>query len=140
MDSIKKELDARRNKVKEEFENRMQEAERKAEYYRKRIDAHKKERDAKIDKIEKNLGKKAAAMLKKRLGEKDYRRLHEWLLKKKKEKIEKTRQEVQPTEDEDYQTQLAQMNETDPRELALYYLNNRGTLNEALKREEGIDV
>lgn len=39
--------------MKKEFENRIQEAERKAEYYRKRIDANEKKRDAKIAQIEK---------------------------------------------------------------------------------------
>lgn len=137
---FKKELDDRRNIVKKEFEIRIQEAERKAEYYRKRIDANKKKRDAKIAKIEKNLGKRAATTLKKRLGEKDYRRLHEWLLKKKKEEIDRAHARVQPTENEDYQRQLVQLDEMDTRDLVLYYFNNRSTLEEELKRETGMDV
>jgi hypothetical protein len=137
---IKKELDARRNRVKKEFENRIQESEKKAEYYRKRIDAHKKKRDAKIAKIEKSLSKRIDATLKKSLGEKDYRRLHEWLLKKKKEEIDRACARAQPTENENYQKQLVQLDEMDPRDLVLFYFNNRSSLEEELKRDTGINV
>ena len=137
---IKKELDSRRNRVKKEFETRIQESEKKAEYYKNRIDVHKKKRDAKIAQIEKNLGKRAVATLKNRLGEKDYRRLNEWLLKKKKEDIERASARVQPVGNEDYERQLVQLDEMDPRDLVLYYFNNRSTLEEELKRDTGIEV
>jgi hypothetical protein len=137
---IKKELDAKRNRVKKEFENRIQESEEKAEFFRKRIDALKKKRDAEIAKIEKNIGERADAALKKRLGEKYYGRLHEWLLKKKKEEIDRARVRVQLTENEDYPRQLVQLDEMDPRDLVLFYFKNKNRLEEELKRDTGIDV
>jgi aromatic ring-cleaving dioxygenase len=137
---IKKELDAGRNRVKKEFESRIKESEEKAEFFRKRIAAHKKKRDAKIATIEKNIGERADAALKKSLGEKDYRRLHEWLLKKKKEEMDTVRTRVQPTENEDYQRQLVQLDEMDPRDLVLFYFHNKNTLEKELKRDTGIDI
>jgi len=135
---IKKELDARRNKVKEEFQRRIGDAERKTEDYRKRIDAEKKKRDAKIAKIEESFGRRAAATLKKRLGKEDFKRLQEWLLKKKEEEIRKL--EAQRTKNEESQRHLAELKETNNEDFMIYYFKSRSNLEEELKEDIGLDV
>lgn len=141
---IRKELDARRSRVKEEFENKIQEAQEKAEQYRKRVDAHKKKRDAKIARIEKDFGMRADTALKKLLGKEDYMRLHEWLLKKKKEETRKLDEKNQPTEKEDYERQTleqtAQSRETAPEDLVLYYYKNKDRLAKELEKDIGLAV
>jgi hypothetical protein len=138
---IKEELDARRNRIKEEYEIRIREAERKAEYHKGRIDAERKRRDAKIAKIEEDLGRRATAILQKRLGKEKYKRLEEWLLKKKKEEMRRLEISIQPTENEDYQRQLAELKETSPgaRLLNLYF-NNRKKFEAELRMDTGLEI
>jgi hypothetical protein len=141
LDHIKKELEARRSRVKKEFENRIREAEKKREQYRERIEAQKKKRDAKIAKIEESFGKRVDATLKKHLGEEKYKRLQEWLLKKKQEEIRKLQEKVSTTGNEDYQRRLAQLNETDPRNLLLTdYFSNKKKLLDELERDTGLEI
>lgn len=141
LDHIKKELEARRSRVKKEFENRIREADKKREQYRERIEAQKKKRDAKIAKIEESFGKRVDATLKKSLGEEKYKRLQEWLLKKKQEEIRQLQEKIQTTGNEDYQRQLAQLNETDPKNLLLAdYFSNRKKLLEELERDTGLEI
>jgi hypothetical protein len=138
LDHIKKELEARRSKVKREFENRIREAEKKAKQYKERVEAQKKTRDAKIAKIEENFSKRADATLKKRLGEEKYKRLQEWLLKKKQEEIQKLQVKISTTGNEDYQRQLAQLEETDPKNLVLSdYFSNKKKFLEEMERDVG---
>lgn len=138
---IKKELDARRRRVKEEFEGRIGEAQRKAEFHRMRIKAERKRRDAKIAKIEEDFGRRAAAALEKRLGREKYRQLEEWLLRKKKEEIRRLETSIRPTENEDYQRQLAELKDTSSvsRLLTLYF-NNKNKFEEELRRDTGLEV
>jgi hypothetical protein len=141
LDHIKKELEARRSRVKKEFENRIREAEKKREQYRERIEAQKKKRDAKIAEIEESFGKRVDATLKKRLGEEKYKRLQEWLLKKKQEEIRKLQEKTSTVGNEDYQRQLAQLNETDPKNLLLAdYFSNKKKLLEELERDTGLEI
>jgi hypothetical protein len=142
LDHIKKELEARRSRVKKEFENRIREVEKKAEQYRQRIEAQKKKRDAKIAKIEENFSRRADATLKKHLGEEKYKRLQEWLLKKKQEEIRKLQEKSSTTGNEDYQRQLAQLNETDPKNLVLteYFNLNKKKFSEEMERDIGFTI
>jgi hypothetical protein len=139
LDQIKKELEARRSRVKKEFENRIRETEKKAEQHRERIEAQKKKRDAKIAKIEESFGKRVDAALKKHLGEEKYKRLQEWLLKKKQEEIRKLQEKIPSTRNEDYQRQLEQLNETDPKNLLLtaYFTDTKKFLGE-MERDVGL--
>jgi hypothetical protein len=101
------------------------------------MEAQKKKRDAKIAKIEETFGKRADAILKKRLGEEKYKRLQEWLLKKKQEEIRKLQEKFQTTENEDYNRRLKQLNETDTRSLFLaYYYKNRREFEKKIEREK----
>jgi hypothetical protein len=142
LDQIKKDLEARRSRVKKEFENRIREAEKKVEQHRKSVEAHKKKRDAKIAEIEENFSKRVDATLKKRLGEEKYKRLQEWLLKKKQEEIRKLQGKISTTGNEDYQRQLAQLNETDPKTLVLteYFNRNKKKFSEEMERDIGFTI
>ena len=139
LDNIKKELEQRRSRVKREFEGRIGEAQEKAEQYRKRIEAEKKKRDAKIAKIEENLGKRADAALRKRLGEDKYKRLQEWLVKKKQEEMRKLQEKFSSTGNEDYKNQLKEMNDTDPKYLMLTKYVYDKQLYDEMKRDVGFN-
>jgi hypothetical protein len=141
LDHIKKELEARRSRVKNEFENRIREAEKKAEQYRERIEAQKRKRDAKIAEVEENFSKRADATLKELLGEEKYKRLQEWLSKKKQEEIQKLQEKISTTGKEDYKRQLAQLNETDPKNLVLgHYFDNRKKFYKEMERDIGLKI
>jgi hypothetical protein len=135
---LKKGLDERRNKIKEEFERKVEEAKKKTEDHKKIIDAEKKKRDAKIAKIEESFGKKANATLKKRLGKEDFKRLQEWLLKKREEEIRKL--EAVRTKNEESQRQLAELKETDSEDFMIYYFKSKSNLEQELKEDIGLDV
>jgi hypothetical protein len=137
---IKKELDERRNRVKRDFKERIREAERKAEVHRRRIDVERKRRDVKIAKIEEDLGRRAAAILEKRLGKEKYKRLEQWLLKKK-EEMRRREVAIQPTESEDYQRQLAELKETSPSAILLnLYFNDKNRFEKELRRDTGLEL
>jgi hypothetical protein len=141
---IKKELDMKRARIKEEFERKMQEFDKNVEQRREKINAYKNKRVSDIARIEKSVNMTATATLKKLLGEEDYGRLQQWLLEKRKKELHGLGKEIRPTEDEDYSEQLARLPEkTDPREnLCIYYLDryNDYQFRGDLKRDTGIEL
>jgi hypothetical protein len=91
--------------------------------------------------IEQSFDKTAAATLKKRLGEEHYRRLRQWLLEKRKEELQGLGNKILPTEDENYDSQLAKSQDTDPRSrLWTYYLDNKKKCSEEFERETGMEL
>ncbi|HVP40385.1 MAG TPA: hypothetical protein VMS95_00320 [Candidatus Krumholzibacteriaceae bacterium] len=141
IDQIKKELDMKRAEIKKDFERRIQEFEKNAEQHREKINAHKKKRDRDIARVEQSFDKTAAATLKKRLGEEHYRRLRQWLLEKRKKELQGFRNKTQPTEDEDYDRQLAKSQDTNPKSrIWTYYFDNKKKCSEEFERDTGIEL
>ncbi len=135
---IKEELDMRRARIKMDFERRKQEFEKDAEQNREKINAYKKKRAIAIARIEQNFDKKTAAILRKQLGEKNYGRLQQWLLERRKKDIRRFESEIQLTDNEDYDRQLAKLDETDPDKLIwIYYLDNESKFRRELERDIG---
>jgi hypothetical protein len=138
---IKKELDLRRARIKKEFERRIQKFEKNVEDHRERINAYKKQKDMDIARIEQNFDEKIAALLKKQLGEEKYWRLQQLLLEKRKKEMQRFENEIQVAEDENYEKQLARLQETDPKNLIwIYFLDNKSKFREELERDIGTDV
>ena len=136
---IKKELDLKRAIIKKEFELRIKEFEKEVEQHREKINASRGQRDLDIAKAEQNCSKQVASTLKEKLGEKDCNRLQKWLLEKKKKELQRVENDIQPTENEDYERQLAIMHDDEPEDFAwVYYLDNESKFREELKRDAGI--
>ena len=141
MSEIKKELDMRRAAIKKEFERRTQKFEKDVEQHKETINAYKKQRDLDIARIQERIDRKTSETLKKLLREKDYERLQQWLLEKRKKESQELEKDYYPTEDEKCERQVARLQETDSRDrLWIYYLDNESKFREELKRDIGIEL
>ena len=138
---IKTELDIRRAKIRKKFEEEMRKFESNLHEHRAKIDVYKKKRNSEIARIEENFNRKTATAVKRLLGEEKYGRLQQWLLEKEKNELYRAEIEFQPTEDEDFDKQIARSQEMDTQRLAwIYFLDNQGRFKEELKKDIGIEL
>ena len=137
---IKKEVDMKRERIKREFESKIRDFGKNVGQHMEKVNAYKKKRDTEIARTEEGFNKTIDRALKKRLGEKDYSLLQQWLLEKRKKELNRIVKEIRPTENEDYDRQLAKLQDDEPEDFAwVYYFDNENKFREELKRDIGID-
>ncbi len=81
LEGARKKLESRTSEIKEEYERKIKELEKK-------VKQHKKERNARLIRAEKQFRRDFCLTFKGVLGEEDYSWLREWLMKNRKKEIE----------------------------------------------------